>query len=209
MQTYLSVEETPSMSEVKLVLDLAELDGSMLALVGGKAANLGELIRAGLPAPPGVCVTTEAYHRVAASAAIDFDALRGGARPEDVARIARQAREALLAAPVPPAVTQAIVDAYTELGDNVAVAVRSSATAEDLPGASFAGQQDTYLHIIGPAAVLDAVRRCWASLWTDRAVVYRTTNGIDHRSVRLAVVIQRMVSAEVAGVMFTANPVTG
>ncbi len=89
------------------------------------------------------------------------------------------------------------------------MAVRSSATAEDLPNASFAGQQDTYLHVIGAEAVLDAVRRCWASLWTDRAVVYRDHDGIDHRTVRLAVVIQRMVDAAVAGVLFTANPVTG
>ncbi|MFD0889952.1 PEP/pyruvate-binding domain-containing protein, partial [Streptosporangium algeriense] len=89
------------------------------------------------------------------------------------------------------------------------VAVRSSATAEDLPHASFAGQQDTYLNVVGEEAVLDAVRRCWASLWTDRAVAYRAVNGVDHRAVRLAVVIQGMVYSEVAGVMFTANPVTG
>jgi pyruvate,water dikinase len=87
--------------------------------------------------------------------------------------------------------------------------VRSSATAEDLPNASFAGQQDTYLHIIGRSAVLDAVRRCWASLWTERAVVYRSTNGIDHRAVRIAVVIQQMIESRIAGVLFTANPVTG
>ena len=89
------------------------------------------------------------------------------------------------------------------------MAVRSSATAEDLPGASFAGQQDTYLNVVGAESVLDAVRRCWASLWTDRAVSYRATNGIDPRGVRLAVVVQRMVEASVAGVLFTANPVTG
>src|SRR4029453_16721757 len=101
--------------------------------------------------------------------------------------------------------------AYEGLGDGapVPVAVRSSATAEDLPSASFAGQQDTYLNVVGVESVLDAVARCWASLWTDRAVVYRATNGIDHRSVSLAVVIQRMVDAEVAGVLFTADPVTG
>ena len=102
-------------------------------------------------------------------------------------------------------------EAYGELGDGapVPVAVRSSATAEDLPGASFAGQQDTYLNVVGVESVLDAVQRCWASLWTDRAVSYRATNGIDPRGVRLAVVVQRMVDASVAGVLFTANPVTG
>jgi len=191
-----------------LVLDLAAVDASLLPVVGGKAANLGELIRAGLPVPPGVCVTTEAYRQVAATAAIDFDALdtAGG---EDLKQVAGRAREALRAAPIPAPIAQAVVAAYARLGEDVAVAVRSSATAEDLPYASFAGQQDTYLHVIGPDAVLDAVRRCWASLWTDRAVVYRATNGIDHRAVRLAVVIQRMVEAEVAGVLFTANSVTG
>jgi len=191
-----------------LVLDLASIDAGMLPLVGGKAANLGELIHANLPVPPGICVTTEAYRQVAASAAIDYDAFNA-AGPEELKRLAGQARAALLAVPIPAAVAEAIVDAYVHLGSSVPVAVRSSATAEDLPYASFAGQQDTYLHIIGRDAVLDAVRRCWASLWTDRAVVYRTTNGIDHRTAQLAVVVQRMVDAEVAGVLFTANPVTG
>ena len=92
--------------------------------------------------------------------------------------------------------TRAISDAYTRIGDATPVAVRSSATAEDLPNASFAGQQDTYLHVVGSEAVIDAVRRCWASLWTERAVVYRTTNAIDHRAVRLAVVIQKMIEAD-------------
>src|SRR5438128_7052004 len=99
--------------------------------------------------------------------------------------------------------------AYASVGDERDVAVRSSATAEDLPFASFAGLQDTYLNVVGLAAVLDAVHRCWASLWTERAVVYRATNGIDHTGVSLAVVVQRMVDAAVAGVMFTADPVTG
>jgi len=191
-----------------LVLDLAAIDASMITLVGGKAANLGELIYAHLPVPPGICVTTEAYRQVAASAAIDYDAF-SAAGPEELKRLAGQARDALLAVPVPTAVAEAVVVAYVGLGSNVPVAVRSSATAEDLPFASFAGQQDTYLHIIGRDAVLDAVRRCWASLWTDRAVIYRTTNGIDHRAARLAVVVQRMLDAEVAGVLFTANPVSG
>ena len=100
-------------------------------------------------------------------------------------------------------------DHYHALGDDEPVAVRSSATAEDLAYASFAGQQDTYLNVVGSAALLDAVRRCWASLWTDRAVSYRNANGIDHRSVALAVVVQRMIDATAAGVMFTANPITG
>jgi rifampicin phosphotransferase len=201
-----------------LVLDLAAVSASMLPVVGGKAANLGELIRAELPVPPGVCVTTEAYRQVAASTAIDFHAL-SAAGPEELKRLsesaklfahshthfsseimshnvkfilwthlAGRAREALLAAPIPTAVAEAVADAYAHFGSNVPVAVRSSGAAEDLPYASIAGQQDTCLHIIGPDAVLDAVRRCWASLWTDRAVVYRRTNGIDHRAARFAVI---------------------
>ena len=110
---------------------------------------------------------------------------------------------------MPDDLARAIAARYRALGDDVPVAVRSSATAEDLPGASFAGQQDTYLNVVGADAVLDATRRCWASLWTERAVSYRATQGIDHAEVALAVVVQRMVDADVAGVMFTANPVTG
>jgi rifampicin phosphotransferase len=196
-----------------LVLGLDRIGASMLTTVGGKAANLGELVRAGLPVPPGVCVTTEAYRMVAAESDLgevqkDLDAVRA----HDVSALtalAGRARAALLAAPVPAAVADAIAAAYAGIGADQPVAVRSSATAEDLPSASFAGQQDTYLNVVGTASVIDAVVRCWASLWTDRAVVYRATNGIDHRTVCLAVVIQRMIDAQVAGVLFTADPVTG
>ncbi|SDK96181.1 pyruvate, water dikinase [Nonomuraea maritima] len=180
-----------------LVLDLAEIHAGLLATVGGKAANLGELTKAGLPVPPGWALTTEAYRR----AAHGFDPTGDD--------LAERARRHLLETPVPPDVRDAIVAAYTALGDDVPVAVRSSATAEDLPFASFAGQQDTFLNVVGAQAVVEAVRRCWASLWTDRAVAYRESNGVDHACVSLAVVVQTMVDAEVAGVMFTANPVTG
>ena len=196
-----------------LVLDFDRIDATMLATVGGKAANLGEMARAGLPVPPGVCVTTEAYRMVVSGADLDgildaLDAVPAGDVPALTA-LAGRARGALLAAPTPPAVADAVRTAYGRLGQDAPVAVRSSATAEDLPSASFAGQQDTYLNVVGADAVVDAVARCWASLWTDRAVVYRATNGIDHRAVHLAVVIQRMIDAEVAGVLFTADPVTG
>ncbi|MFC4009658.1 PEP/pyruvate-binding domain-containing protein [Nonomuraea purpurea] len=181
-------------------LDFSEIDAGMPAEVGGKAANLGELTRAGLPVPPGWVLTTEAYRQVAQ-----------GLQPGDLAgpTLAEQARRHLLEAPVPAEVHETIVTSYAALGDDVPVAVRSSATAEDLPFASFAGQQDTFLNVVGAQEVVAAVRRCWASLWTDRAVAYREANGIDHASVRLAVVVQVMVDAQVAGVMFTANPVTG
>ena len=191
-----------------LVFDLADAHAGSLAAVGGKGANLCRMIRAGLPVPPGFCVTTNAYAEVSAFTNIDFDSFRS-ARTEELETLAGRAREAFLAAPIPEAIAEAVIDAYQRLGARTPVAVRSSATAEDLPTASFAGQQDTYLNIVGPSAVLDAMRRCWASLWTDRAVIYRSTNGIDHRAVRLAVVVQQMVDAEIAGVLFTANPVTG
>jgi len=184
-------------------------------VAGGKAANLGELVRAGFPVPAGFCVTTAAYDLVAADAGLEPTlAALAGTQPEDTARLAELAAEArsyLSDASVPDALGRAIAEAYGDLGDGapVPVAVRSSATAEDLPQASFAGQQDTYLNVVGVGSVLDAVRRCWASLWTDRAVSYRATNGIDPHSVRLAVAVQRMVDASVAGVLFTANPVTG
>jgi rifampicin phosphotransferase len=190
-----------------LVRDLGELRAADLPSVGGKAANLGELISAGLPVPGGFCVTTAAYAR----AATDLDTA-------DPVR----ARELLRSAPLPDDVATAVVAAYRRLcarddgadpaggGEpDVPVAVRSSATAEDLPTASFAGQQDTYLNVVGGERLLDAVRRCWASLWTDRAVAYRADLGIDDAEVRLAVVVQRMVDAQVAGVLFTADPVSG
>ena len=197
----------------ELTLPFTAIDRSALPVAGGKAANLGELIRAGLPVPAGFCVTTAAYDLVASDAGLEptLSAL-ADTPPEDTARLAElaaDARSRLSEASVPDALAQAIAEAYGELGDGVPVAVRSSATAEDLPYASFAGQQDTYLNVVGVESVLDAVRRCWASLWTDRAVSYRATNGIDPHGVRLAVAVQRMVDARVAGVLFTANPVTG
>ena len=196
-----------------LVLPFEQIDRSLLPIVGGKAGNLGELTRAGLPVPQGFCLTTEAYREVAEAAGLEeILAAVSRAAPIDVAtlsKLAGRARQALLATTIPAHISSAIFKGYEGLGDAVPVAVRSSATAEDLPFASFAGQQDTYLNIVGGAEVIDAVRRCWASLWTDRAVVYRATNDIDAHTVRLAVVVQQMVDSEVAGVMFTANPVTG
>src|SRR5207249_2281242 len=128
-----------------------------------------------------------------------------------LANMAQAARTRLLAATMPREIADAITEPYGVLGagEPIPVAVRSSATAEDLPFASFAGQQDTDLNVVGIEAVLDAVRRCWASLWTDRAVSYRESLGLDQSSVKLAVVVQRMIESSVAGVLFTANPVTG
>ncbi|MGX1162607.1 pyruvate,water dikinase [Arthrobacter sp. SLBN-100] len=205
-------------SDHALVVRLGHLQRSMLPLVGGKAASLGELIAAGLPVPDGFCLTTEAYKDATVTVRDGVlrelgnlqKALQGTANQgAELAAVAGRAREAIHGTQVPPHIAAAVEQAYSALGQETPVAVRSSATAEDLPFASFAGQQDTYLNIIGTNAVLDAVRNCWASLWTDRAVAYRAALGIAPHEVALAVVIQRMVDAEAAGVMFTANPLTG
>lgn len=173
-----------------------------VATAGGKAANLGELLRAGLPVPPGFVVTTAAYAEAAERAGLNDLLSDPSVTPSEL-------RAAIRAIAVGNDLRAAIVEAYRRLGERVPVAVRSSATAEDLPGAAFAGQQDTYLNVVGAAAVVDAVRGCWESLWTDRAVAYRDTRSIDPREVRIAVVVQEMIESEVAGVMFTADPVTG
>jgi pyruvate,water dikinase len=177
--------------------------GADLATVGGKGASLATLRRAGLPVPPGFHVTTAAYRRFVSDHGLQ-DRIVAAAASGDSDAIA-----ALFAAhEVPEEIAAPIHAAYTALGAP-AVAVRSSATAEDLPGASFAGQQDTFLDIRGADAVVDAVRRCWASLWTARAIEYRRREGIDPGEVALAVVVQELVDADAAGVLFTADPVTG
>ena len=197
-----------------LVLPFAEIDAASIAVAGGKAANLGEMTRAGFPVPPGFCITTQAYDEAASTLELDGlvaalgDAETGG--PSNAAQLAETLRSRFLTTPISKTLFAAVATAYQNLDDGcAAVAVRSSATAEDLPNASFAGQQDTYLNIIGIEAVCEAVRRCWASLWNDRAISYRQDQRVDHRVVRLAVVVQRMVAAETAGVLFTADPVTG
>lgn len=191
------------------VLDLLDPGADDLATVGGKAQNLGRMLAAGLPVPPGFCVTTTSYRVVVGDRLDGLLPVLAAADPGDRDRLAERARTLVATAAVPAALVDAVAAGYRALGDDVPVAVRSSATAEDLPAASFAGQQDTYLNVVGAEAVLAAVRRCWASLWTERAVSYRASQGIDPADVSLAVVVQRLVDAEVAGVMFTANPVTG
>lgn len=202
----------------RITCTLSEIDARDLNLVGGKGANLGELTGAGIPVPPAFVVTTVAYQRFIAEAgladpigrlleAIDHD------EPATVESRAADIRRVIDAAGMPEAIASSIAAAYADLArstgdEEPAVSVRSSATAEDLPGASFAGQQDTYLHIVGSAAVVAAVKRCWASLWTARAISYRHTRGFDHDSVLLAVVVQHMFPSQVSGVLFTANPVT-
>ncbi len=204
-----------SAASASLVVPLGDLGRDDLLLAGGKASNLGVLLGAGLPVPGGFCLTTEAYSQASAGAELGpILAELAGVAAEAADRLeslAARARSALLATRVPEDAEQALSEAYRALGEgaDVPVAVRSSATAEDLPSASFAGQQETFLNVVGQAALLEAVRRCWASLWTDRAVAYRAVQGIDPRQVRLAVVVQEMVPAAAAGVFFTADPLTG
>jgi pyruvate,water dikinase len=203
------------LTEYAYVLDLDELDHTHLALAGGKGANLGELTRiAGIRVPAGFCVTTHAFRRIMAQAPSLNDQLGQLSQltTEDGAAIrtlSAEIRRAIERIAIPDDLSAAIVRPLARLGDGTACAVRSSATAEDLPTASFAGQQDSYLNVVGPADVLRHVSRCWASLFTERAVTYRLRNGIDHRAVQMAVVVQRMVDAQAAGILFTADPVAG
>lgn len=191
-----------------LILPLTSLGAADIPLAGGKGANLGELIRAGFPVPEGFVVTTAAYSMMADRAALGLLVEQGLETRTSSDGLAARLRETVQAAGLPQDVRDAIARAYDTLGGGP-VAVRSSATAEDLAGAAFAGQQDTFLNVIGHDAVLDAVLDCWASLWTDRAVAYREHAGTGHRGVSIAVVVQRLVPAETAGVLFSANPVTG
>ena len=199
----------------KALLDLEETDKTQVALAGGKGANLGELSRIdGIRVPPGFCVTTGAFRRVMATVPRIDDLLSRlpGLDPDDrqaIRALSAEIRQAIEETAIPDDLAAAITAAVSRLGSRCACAVRSSATAEDLPTASFAGQQDSYLNVVGPASVLEHVSRCWSSLFTERAVTYRQRNGFDHRKVRMAVVVQRMVFPEAAGVVFTADPVSG
>jgi len=196
-------------------LGFQEIDQTQVAAVGGKGAHLGELSRIeGLQVPPGFCVTTDAFQRILAEAPSIDDRLDrlSCLKPDDreaIRALSAEIRRTLEETAIPGDLAAAITRPLSQLGEQAAYAVRSSATAEDLPTASFAGQQDTYLNVVGPAAILEHVSRCWASLFTERAVTYRLRNGFDQRKVRMAVVVQRMVFPQAAGILFTADPVTG
>jgi pyruvate, water dikinase len=202
---------------VPLVVALGEVSDDDLALVGGKAGKLGELVRQGLPVPPGIVVTTEAYQAFvdgtelksilpSALASVDPE------RSETIESASQRIRTAFESTPFPPGLREPIAAAYEAFVRENTVAfsaVRSSATAEDLEGASFAGLQETYLNVAGLEPVLRAIRACWGSLFTARVLVYRQKKGFDHASVRLAVLIQKMVDASVSGILFTRDPNTG
>ena len=199
---------------ISYVLGFDEIAQTQIATVGGKGAHLGELSRIeGIRVPAGFCVTTDAFRRILADAPSIDDQLDRLSRvtPDDretISAVSAEVRRTIEAVTLPADLTAAITGALARLGEQTACAVRSSATAEDLPTASFAGQQDTYLNLVGTAAILEHVRRCWASLFTERAVTYRLRNGFDHRKVQMAVVVQQMVFPQAAGILFTADPVT-
>jgi rifampicin phosphotransferase len=196
------------------VLDFEDINQTQVAVAGGKGALLGELSRIeGIRVPAGFCVTTDAFQQILAQAPSIDDRLDRLSRlkpydREAIRALSAEIRRALEGIAIPEDLASAITLPVARLGEQAAYAVRSSATAEDLPTASFAGQQDTYLNVVGSAAILQHVSRCWASLFTERAVTYRLRNGFDHRKVHMAVVVQLMVFPQAAGILFTADPVT-
>ncbi|HEY5671909.1 MAG TPA: PEP/pyruvate-binding domain-containing protein [Anaerolineales bacterium] len=196
------------------VLSFTDAEAS-LETVGGKGASLARLAGAGFPVPGGFHVTTQAYRQFVSANDLQTRILAALEEvdisiPNTLEKASHTIREAFLQGQIPPEIANDIVQSYAELpGTNPAVAVRSSATAEDLPDASFAGQQETYLNVSGAGAVLEATKKCWASLWTARAIGYRARQGIHAEGVALAVVVQLLVPAEAAGILFTANPMNG
>lgn len=201
------------------VLDFREVDKDSISIVGGKNANLGEMIKAGIRVPPGFAVTTYSYLTFLEQGSLKDKVFKilEDVNPERVETIDKASSDILQMmeeAPIPKEVERSIVEAYLKLcketgQENLPVAVRSSATAEDLPTASFAGQQDTYLWIQGVENVVKKVKRCWASLFGPRAIAYRIKNRFDHQKVHISIGVQKMVDAKAAGVMFTLNPING
>lgn len=202
------------------VLDFKEIDRTKVMTAGGKGANLGELSKIeGICVPEGFCITAEAFKRVvidtpSVNQLIHRLAMFGMAPQEegiidDIDELCREIREAIEKTVIPKDIEEEIVHNISRLGEEGSYAVRSSATAEDLPAASFAGQQDTYLNVIGKESILKHIVSCWASLFTERAVSYRIKNDFDHRKVHMSVVVQRMVYPQASGIMFTADPVSG
>ena len=196
------------------VLGFQDIDKTKLMLVGGKGANLGELSKIeGIRVPDGFCISTEAFTRIIGETSsihelLDQLSLLKVEDRDKIGELSGEIRRVIEGVAIPEDIYEEVTRFLSRLGEKNAYAVRSSATAEDLPGASFAGQQDTYLNIIGKQAILKHISKCWASLFTERAVTYRLQNGFDHRQVHLAVVVQKMVFPQVAGIVFTADPVT-
>src|SRR5450755_24405 len=196
------------------VLGFQDIDKTKLMVVGGKGANLGELSKIeGIRVPDGFCLSTEAFQRIIGETSSMNELLEQLSllKVEDrdkIGELSGEIRRVIEGIAIPQDINEEITRLLSRLDEKNAYAVRSSATAEDLPTASFAGQQDTYLNIIGKEAILKHISKCWASLFTDRAVIYRMQNGFDHKKVHLSVLIQKMVYQEAAGIMFTADPIT-
>ncbi|CAM3552405.1 phosphoenolpyruvate synthase [Brevibacillus invocatus] len=196
------------------VLSFQEMEKTQLLLVGGKGLHLGELSKLeGIQVPEGFCVTTEGYQRAIEQnetyhALLDQLTMLKVQDRDQIAEISRKIRQTLMEIEIPHEVKKAVTHYHLQFGKEHAYAVRSSATAEDLSHASFAGQQDTYLNIIGKEAIMQHISKCWASLFTDRAVIYRMHNGFDHSQVTISVIIQRMVFPQASGILFTADPIT-
>ncbi|PRQ08658.1 phosphoenolpyruvate synthase [Enhygromyxa salina] len=196
------------------ILPFSNIRATDLPRVGGKGANLGEMVAAGVAVPDGFCVTTEAFDEflAASSSAVQLMDQVDALAPDDldgVRRLGAQLREQLERTPIPAPIAEQIRVAFEQVQGDHAWAVRSSATLEDLAEASFAGQQDTYLNVRGLERLLDRVRACWASLFTDRAISYRRQHGFGSTIAKLSVVVQRMVQSEVSGIMFSADPLSG
>lgn len=197
------------------VINFHEIDKTKLMVVGGKGLNLGELSKIqGLQVPEGFCITTEAYKRIIGNNE-EFNKLLNQLSilkvrdRKEIEETSKNIRRVIEGAEISKDIEEEISRHISKLGEGYSYAVRSSATAEDLPLASFAGQQDTYLNIIGKDSILQHVKKCWASLFTDRAVTYRIQNDFEHHKVYLSVVVQKMIFPEASGIMFTADPITG
>jgi phosphoenolpyruvate synthase/pyruvate phosphate dikinase len=196
------------------VLSFQEIDKTKLVIAGGKGANLGELSRVeGIQVPGGFCVTTEVYKEIIGDSEefnelLDQLAILKADNRKGISETCAKIRKVIEETAIPKGIANEVTRHLERIGERNAYAIRSSATAEDLPTASFAGQQDTYLNIIGKEAILNHISKCWASLFTGRAVIYRIQNGLDHRKVHLAVVVQKMVFPQAAGILFTADPLT-
>lgn len=208
----MSVPQSDSHASL-IVAPLSYFRSKNLALAGGKGANLGELSQAGFDVPSGFVITTTAYDLLLQKNNLqtrlaDILASLDLASPDSAKNASQQIHDVLQQASIPEQIVDEVLKAYRELDDG-AVAVRSSATAEDLPEAAFAGQQETFLNVVGEGELMNAARACWTSLWSERAILYRARQNVDQNAVKLAVVVQKMVAADVAGVMFTANPVNG
>jgi pyruvate,water dikinase len=209
------------MKSQELILWFDELSKEDASLVGGKNANLGEMLRIGIPIPPGFAITTHAYRKFTEETGIVQiiyrmleETITDPNNPKQHENASNKIRSLIESTPIPGYISEAIREAYRELCRrtetvNLAVAVRSSATAEDTPEASFAGQQETYLNVSGDVNLLEKVVKCWSSLFTPRAISYRIQKNLRHADVLISVGVQKMVDAKVAGVMFTINPVTG